>query len=139
MKRQVRVISAHGRITGWVLSALPTALALFFAFTNPAKYATFYTDPLGMQLIAGALVLQVIGVLIIKKIVKIEYRGQHVTGNCDCSSSPSSLRSLSRVGAIASLIFRWSTPGTARNPKLDSEALTACSPNSSSPRLRVHG
>ena len=30
VKRQVRVISAHGRITGWVLSALPTALGLFF-------------------------------------------------------------------------------------------------------------
>ena len=30
VKRQVRVISAHGRITGWVLSALPTSLALFF-------------------------------------------------------------------------------------------------------------
>jgi tight adherence protein B len=73
VKRQVRVISAHGRITGWVLSALPTALALFFCLMNPQKYAVFYRDPLGMQLIAGALFLQLIGVLIIKKIVKIEY------------------------------------------------------------------
>ena len=73
VKRQVRVISAHGRITGWVLSALPTALGLFFCFLNPDKYATFYRDPLGMQLIAGALCLQLVGVFIIKKIVKIEY------------------------------------------------------------------
>lgn len=73
VKRQVRVISAHGRITGWVLSALPTALALFFCFMNPEKYANFYKDPLGMQLIAGALFLQLVGVLIIKKIVAIEY------------------------------------------------------------------
>jgi tight adherence protein B len=73
VKRQVRVTSAHGRITGWVLSALPTTLALFFVFMNPDKYATFYRDPLGMQLIAGALFLQLVGVLIIKKIVKIEY------------------------------------------------------------------
>ena len=73
VKRQVRVISAHGRITGWVLSALPTSLALFFCFMNPEKYATFYRDPLGMQMIAGALFLQLIGVLIIKKIVNIEY------------------------------------------------------------------
>jgi tight adherence protein B len=73
VKRQVRVVSAHGRITGWVLSALPTALALFFCFMNPAKYATFYRDPLGMQLIAGALSLQLVGVFIITKIVKIEY------------------------------------------------------------------
>ena len=73
LKRQVRVISAHGRITGWVLSVLPTALALFIALTNPAKYRTFYTDPFGMQMIGFALVLQIIGVIIIKKIVTIEY------------------------------------------------------------------
>jgi tight adherence protein B len=73
VKRQVRVISAHGRITGWVLSALPTCLGLFFAFTNPEKYASFYRDPLGMQMILFALGLQLVGVLIIKKIVTIEY------------------------------------------------------------------
>ena len=73
VKRQVRVISAHGRITGWVLSALPTTLALFFCVMNPEKYATFYRDPLGMQMIGAALFLQLIGVLIIKKIVTIEY------------------------------------------------------------------
>ena len=73
VKRQVRVISAHGRITGWVLSAMPASLGLFFAITNPEKYATFYLDPLGMQMIGGALLLQLIGVFIIKKIVNIEY------------------------------------------------------------------
>jgi tight adherence protein B len=73
VKRQVRVISAHGRITGWVLSALPTTLALFFCVMNPEKYANFYRDPLGMQMIAGALFLQLVGVFIIKKIVNIEY------------------------------------------------------------------
>ena len=73
VKRQVRVISAHGRITGWVLSAMPASLGLFFAISNPEKYATFYRDPLGMQLIGGALFLQLVGVVIIKKIVNIEY------------------------------------------------------------------
>jgi len=73
VKRQVRVISAHGRMTGWVLSVLPNALALFFCVLDPDKYATFYRDPLGMQLIAGALFLQLVGVFIIKKIVNIEY------------------------------------------------------------------
>ena len=73
VKRQVRVISAHGRITGWILSALPVSLGLFFAFSSPEVYKKFYTDPLGIQLIIGALVLQVIGVFVIKKIVTIEY------------------------------------------------------------------
>lgn len=73
VKRQVRVISAHGRITGWILSALPTGLALFFAASSPEKYATFYRDPFGMKMIFIALGLQVVGVFIISRIVKIEY------------------------------------------------------------------
>ena len=73
MKRQVRVISAHGRITGWVLSALPVSLGLFFASTSPQIYRKFYQDPFGLKLIVGALVLQVIGVFIIRRIVQIEY------------------------------------------------------------------
>jgi tight adherence protein B len=73
VKRQVRVISAHGRITGWILSALPVSLGLFFAFSSPETYRKFYTDPLGIQMIVGALVLQIVGVFIIRKIVTIEY------------------------------------------------------------------
>jgi tight adherence protein B len=73
VKRQVRVISAHGRITGWILSALPVSLGLFFAISSGDTYRRFYTDPLGIQMIVFALVLQVIGVFIISRIVRIEY------------------------------------------------------------------
>jgi tight adherence protein B len=73
VKRQVRVISAHGRITGWVLSALPTSLGLFFAANAPDVYYAFIKHPLGTKMVLGALVLQVIGVFVIKRIVTIEY------------------------------------------------------------------
>jgi tight adherence protein B len=73
VKRQVRVISAHGRITGWVLSALPVSLGLFFAFTSPDVYRKFYSDPLGIKLILAALLLQIAGVFVIRRIVQIEY------------------------------------------------------------------
>jgi len=73
VKRQVRVISAHGRITGWILSALPVSLALFFASTSPDTYRKFYTDPLGIKMIVFALTLQIAGVFIIRRIVQIEY------------------------------------------------------------------
>lgn len=73
VKRQVRVISAHGRITGWVLSALPVTLGLLFAVMDPERYATFYHDPLGVKMIVGALSLQLFGVFLIRKIVQIEY------------------------------------------------------------------
>jgi tight adherence protein B len=73
VKRQVRVISAHGRITGLVLGALPPALAGLFAIISPKHIETLYTDPLGRQMIVVAIVLQVVGSLIVKKIVNIEY------------------------------------------------------------------
>lgn len=73
VKRQVRVLSAHGRITGWVLAALPPCLAVATFVINPRHLATLTNDPLGQQMIVAAIVLQVLGTLIIRKLVDIEY------------------------------------------------------------------
>ena len=73
VKRQVRVISAHGRITGWILAGLPPSLATVFAFVSPKMVDTLYHDPLGVQMIIVAIILQITGTLIIKKIINIEY------------------------------------------------------------------
>ena len=73
VKRQVRVISAHGRITGWVLSGLPPSLAVAFLVTTPSHITTLVDDPLGVYMIVGALFLQTVGMLIIRKLVQIEY------------------------------------------------------------------
>lgn len=73
IKRQVRVISAHGRITGWVLSLLPPSLATATLVINPDHLGTLTASPLGHRMIIGALILQVVGTLIIRKIVNVEY------------------------------------------------------------------
>jgi tight adherence protein B len=73
VKRQVRVVTAHGRMTGWVLSALPPALAFALFLINPKQMMILVRDPLGVQMIIVAIVLQVIGTLIIRKLVNIEY------------------------------------------------------------------
>ena len=73
VKRQVRVISAHGRITGWVLSMLPPALFIMMMVVAPEHMNTFVSDPLGVRMIIFALVLQVIGTLAIRKIVNVEF------------------------------------------------------------------
>jgi len=73
VKRQVRVISAHGRITGWVLAGLPPCLALAFFVVSPNHMQTLINDPLGVKMLIGAVVLQVLGTLVIRKIVTIEY------------------------------------------------------------------
>ena len=73
VKRQMRVVSAHGRITGWVLAGLPPALGSALMIINPEHRHMLLGDPLGHQLIITGIVLQVIGTLIIRKIVNVEY------------------------------------------------------------------
>ena len=73
IKRQVRVASAHGRITGWVLSLMPPVLALAMVVIAPAHMSTFVEDPLGLRMILVAILLQVIGVIAIRRIVNVEF------------------------------------------------------------------
>ncbi|TFG50618.1 MAG: type II secretion system F family protein [Gemmatimonadales bacterium] len=73
IKRQIRVISAHGRITGWILAGLPPALGIVLMTINAEHRRTMFGDPLGIQMMIGAVILQVVGSLIIRKIVDVEY------------------------------------------------------------------
>jgi tight adherence protein B len=73
VKRQIRVISAHGRLTGGVLVAVPPTLGAVLFFINPNHWATLMGSRLGLQLIGLAIVLQVSGTLIIRKLIRIEY------------------------------------------------------------------
>jgi tight adherence protein B len=73
VKRQMRVVSAHGRITGWVLVCMPPVLAVVLFSINSDARTLMFTDPLGQQMMMGAVVLQIIGTLIMRKIINVEY------------------------------------------------------------------
>jgi tight adherence protein B len=73
VKRQVRVVTAHGRITGWILAAMPPSLGLILCFVSPEHMKTMVTDPLGIQMLAVGGTMQVIGTVIIRKLVNIRY------------------------------------------------------------------
>ncbi len=73
IRRQVRAMSAHGRVTGLVLTLLPPVLAGVLLIIAPAHIRILFTDPLGRQMVAGALTLQAIGTLVIRRIVNIEF------------------------------------------------------------------
>ena len=73
VKRQVRVLSAHGRMSGWILAGLPPALAFAFMLVVPTHLESLFNDPLGVRMVVVALVLQVLGMLVIRRIVNIEY------------------------------------------------------------------
>lgn len=73
LKRQIRVISAHGRISAWVLSCLPPVLAGVLFLLSPDFMSILWEDPLGVRLVMIAVTLQVVGTFIISRMVRIEY------------------------------------------------------------------
>jgi tight adherence protein B len=72
IRRQVRVVSAHGRVTGYVLALLPPAVAALLYLIAPAHIMTLVQDPLGIRLVALGIALQITGTLAIRRIVDIE-------------------------------------------------------------------
>jgi tight adherence protein B len=70
--RQVRVHTAHGRFTGYVLLALPAALAVALQFINPEHMGLLFNERMGQMMLLGAIVMQTIGYVWIRKVIKIE-------------------------------------------------------------------
>ena len=68
---QVRVLSAEGKMSGWVLSLLPFCAALGIQVSNPAYLEALYTDSAGQKMLAAAGTLMFIGILAMRKIVRI--------------------------------------------------------------------
>jgi tight adherence protein B len=73
VRRQIRVVSAHGRLSAWVLVATPPVLAAVMFMIAPQMMGTLITDPMGVNLVIIAAILQITGTYIISKLVKIEY------------------------------------------------------------------
>jgi tight adherence protein B len=73
VRRQLQVMTAQGRMTGWVLSVFPLLLAAFLLYWAPSHAALLVNDPLGNRLLIAAATLQLIGIFTIRRIVRVEY------------------------------------------------------------------
>jgi tight adherence protein B len=70
--RDARSKSAHGRLTAGILILLPVAMVVALGTVNPNYVRVLYGDPLGLRILWGAAVWQVIGAFLLWRIVKIE-------------------------------------------------------------------
>jgi tight adherence protein B len=70
--RQVRVYTAHGRLTGYVLLALPAVLGIALSFINPDHMNMLFRERIGQILLMVAIGMQTVGYMWIKQVVKIE-------------------------------------------------------------------
>jgi len=73
VKRQIKVVTAHARLTGWVLVFMPVVIALAMAIVAPDHILTLVRDPLGIQMTFVALFLWLVGYLAIRRLVNVEY------------------------------------------------------------------
>ena len=64
--------TAHGRFTGYVLLGLPAFLAVALMFISPDHMRTLFTHRMGQIMVMGAIVMQSIGFVWIKQVIKIE-------------------------------------------------------------------
>jgi len=73
IRRQVRVYTVQGRMSGYILAALPLVVGMFIFLINREYMQILFVHPMGKALLGLAAVLQFVGFLWIRKIVNVEY------------------------------------------------------------------
>lgn len=67
----VRVLSAEGRLSAWLLSLLPFAIGGLMTVFNPTFMEPMWTDPIGQTLVQSLLISMALGILMLRKIIRI--------------------------------------------------------------------
>jgi tight adherence protein B len=69
---QIQALTGEGRLSGIVLMALPVVLFIAVYYLNPDYVMMLFTDPMGRKMLGAAVVMQIMGALVIRKIVNIK-------------------------------------------------------------------
>jgi tight adherence protein B len=72
LRRQVRVLSAEGRLSAWILGILPPGFSLYLLLVRPQYLRPLVTDPLGWLMLSVGVLLLVVGAAWMNKAVKVE-------------------------------------------------------------------
>lgn len=72
MRREVMTLTAQGRLSGWVLAAVPFALSVIIYIVNPGYLKPLIESDIGHMFIIGAIIMEIIGFIIIQRIVDIK-------------------------------------------------------------------
>lgn len=72
LKRQIRVHTAQGRLTGWILSLLPVVLGIGLYIINPDTMSLLWRRPIGIKLLCASATMTIIGALVIRRIVRMD-------------------------------------------------------------------
>ena len=68
---QIRVLSAEGKMSAWVLGLLPFAVGSVISILNPKYMHALFTDPVGIKMVSVAAVMIVVGIIWMRNIIRI--------------------------------------------------------------------
>ncbi|MCA1630715.1 MAG: type II secretion system F family protein [Acidobacteria bacterium] len=68
----LKTLTTSSRMSAWILCGLPIFVAVAVTFMNPDYMSILWKDPRGHNLIAIAMTLQIVGMLVIRKILRIK-------------------------------------------------------------------
>ena len=68
---EIRTLSAEGKLSAYILTALPFGVALVVNLTNPEFMSVLWTDPAGLRMVGGAAFMMVLGILWMRSIIRI--------------------------------------------------------------------
>jgi tight adherence protein B len=72
LRRHVKALSAEGRLSAYILVALPVLIGAWLFISNPAYMRPLYTSPVGIAMLAVAALLTGVGALWMRKVIKVE-------------------------------------------------------------------
>jgi tight adherence protein B len=72
LRRQVKVLSAEGRLSAWILGLLPPVFSAYLLLTQPSYLKPLVTEPLGVLLLVMGVILLAVGTLWMRKAIKVE-------------------------------------------------------------------
>lgn len=72
LRRQVQTLSAEGRLSAWILGALPVVFALYLLVTRPEYLSPLVSDALGIAILVVGVALMAVGAFWLTKVVKVE-------------------------------------------------------------------
>jgi len=72
IKGEIKILTAQGKVSGLIISLLPVALMIILYLINPPYILTLFEQPLGWGMLTLAVLMQAIGIYLIRRITRIE-------------------------------------------------------------------
>lgn len=72
IRNEVKTLTAQGKLSGVIVTLLPIFLGIGIYALNPEYISTLFTETLGIAMVGGAVISQLIGIMFIRKIINID-------------------------------------------------------------------